>query len=642
MSSAVVFMNRSAFYIGAALISIFCLVYTMLQHHTGKPNNRIFILGLVNLLITATCDSLFYYYRPYAPYNDAARIVYLTSNYIYFVMHSLLSMFMLFYAMFATQNFERTSWRRLFVYLFPCAISELLVITNPFTGWVYHFDSELNFVRGPAEAAIYIAGAIYLVQTIWVFLFRWNGLTRRTRIILIVSFFIMVLCIGLQVMYPDMQIELFGEAIAFMGLMIAIEYDDEWMDATTGVCNRNALLRDLRNQFDQKTPFSAICIRLLNYDATRRILNKNENEIAVPFADELKKIHYYYDIYRVMPDSYVMIMRRRNSVHFEKIKSEVIERLKDGYKYNDTWIPIRSMIIAAEYPERIKSIEDLLTICEGDFDFETGEEGMLSEHELDRMLAQSKMERLLHEGMAQKSLEIYYQPAYDAQTHKIDSAEALIRYEDFGEDVFMPHDFIKVAEKNGSIMELGDYILNEVCSFLESGVPERIGINYINVNLSVLQCMSPDFEKRVLKILGHYPDVKPSMINFEIMDTISARDYEDISSAIIRLKNAGFKFSMEGYGMGYSNMYSIFALDFDMIKIDKTLLWDADKSKEGRIILENSIKMVHNTGSIVTLVGIESKEQMDMIKNLPVDRLQGFYLSMPMTRSEIEGGNLNA
>nr|MCR4763384.1 EAL domain-containing protein [Lachnospiraceae bacterium] len=228
-----------------------------------------------------------------------------------------------------------------------------------------------------------------------------------------------------------------------------------------------------------------------------------------------------------------------------------------------------------------------------------------------------------------------YQPVYTKDGRQMYSAESLIRLNDpeFGE--LFPGEFIPAAERNGMIEQLGEYTLEEVCGFLESGIPKKLGIHYINVNLSVVQCMNPDFVSRVKKIVSRY-QVEPSWINFEITETVAALDYVSLDAVIRELKAEGFMFSMEGYGTGFSNLYSIFLLDFDMIKMDKRLLWEAQRSEDGWTIFENSIRMVHELNHEVVVVGIETKEQYEKSKLLSVDWYQGNYFSRPLSRSELE------
>ena len=127
-------------------------------------------------------------------------------------------------------------------------------------------------------------------------------------------------------------------------------------------------------------------------------------------------------------------------------------------------------------------------------------------------------------------------------------------------------------------------------------------------------------------------DIDHSWINFEVTESVGAEDYEALSAIAHNLKGEGFSLSMDDYGTGYSNMEGIFSLDFDIVKIDKSILWNAEKLSRGRIILENSVRMIHDLGCDVLVEGVETDEQIALLSRLNVDFLQGFYFSKPVPK----------
>jgi EAL domain-containing protein (putative c-di-GMP-specific phosphodiesterase class I) len=186
----------------------------------------------------------------------------------------------------------------------------------------------------------------------------------------------------------------------------------------------------------------------------------------------------------------------------------------------------------------------------------------------------------------------------------------------------------------GLVEEIDDFVLNEVCKFIKSGIPKSKGMDCINVNLSVVQCLSPGFFEHTVRIVDKY-EVDHAMINFEITESVGADDYQVLSEIAKNLKTSGFKLSMDDYGTGYSNMESIFALDFDVVKIDKSILWSAEKNANGRTILKNSINMIHDLGAAVLVEGVEKQEHIDMLTSLGVDYLQGYFFSKPVPKSTL-------
>ena len=238
-------------------------------------------------------------------------------------------------------------------------------------------------------------------------------------------------------------------------------------------------------------------------------------------------------------------------------------------------------------------------------------------------LMAKSVESAVSRGLEENSFEVYYQPTYHI-SGKLHGAEALLRMHDRELGNVYPDEFIPVAEQIGLIDEIDDYVLDCVCKFVKTGIPQQYGMDSINVNLSVMQCMKPGFVERVSGIVESN-GVDKSFINFEITESIAASDYRILSDVIKRLKDDGFMFSMDDYGTGYSNVSAVFSLNLDVVKIDKSLLWNAEKDALGMIILENTIRMIQQIQKKILVEGVETMSQIELLKYLRVDYLQGFY-----------------
>ena len=130
--------------------------------------------------------------------------------------------------------------------------------------------------------------------------------------------------------------------------------------------------------------------------------------------------------------------------------------------------------------------------------------------------------------------------------------------------------------------------------------------------------------------------IRKKMINFEITESVAAKDYDHLADVIEQLKHEGFQFSIDDYGTGYSNMSSLFSLGADIIKIDKSILWNAEKSELGMTLLKTSIDMVHKMQKKALMEGVETEEQMKFIATTKCDLVQGYFVSRPMPMQEFK------
>ena len=227
---------------------------------------------------------------------------------------------------------------------------------------------------------------------------------------------------------------------------------------------------------------------------------------------------------------------------------------------------------------------------------------------------------------------MYYQPILDVKTGEFSSAEALARLKDPKYGMISPGIFISAAEAYGKIIPIGDEVLDQVFRFVSENDFDKMGISYIEVNLSVAQCMESSFPDKIKALQDKY-NTDPSRINFEITETT----YGDISDIIVKnvseLMEMGYTFALDDYGTGYSNIKRISHIPFKLIKIDKSLV-DDSSSENGKKILEHTIRMMQSIGKELVIEGAETADVVEVIKRMNCDHIQGFYYSRPLPKED--------
>ena len=198
--------------------------------------------------------------------------------------------------------------------------------------------------------------------------------------------------------------------------------------------------------------------------------------------------------------------------------------------------------------------------------------------------------------------------------------------------MLFPDEFIPVAENIGLIDAIDDFVLMDVCKTIKEEKLDEI-VDCINVNLSVIQLMKPDFVEHVNGLV-EMTGVDKKFINFEVTESISSENYEIMNTAINNLKKEGFQFSLDDYGTGYSNMKALALMNLDCIKIDKSILWEAEKSELGFIILENNIRMIHQMHLNILVEGVETEAQIKLLEPMGVNYLQGYFFSKPVPKDK--------
>ena len=250
---------------------------------------------------------------------------------------------------------------------------------------------------------------------------------------------------------------------------------------------------------------------------------------------------------------------------------------------------------------------------------------------LERKLA---IEQAIMAEIKLQQFEVHYQPIYDIKEKRVSSLEALARLEVPGYGYVSPEEFIKIAEKNGTIVQLGKLVIEEVCRFINEEDLIEKGIKFVEINLSVVQCMREKLYKDIYGILEEY-SIPPEMINLEITESAAAYSEDRLLRNMARLAMKGLTFSLDDYGSGYSNIGYLVDMPFSIVKIDKYFIWGAMKKASTRAILENAIRMFKAINKKIVTEGIENQEMVDMVTRLGADYIQGYFYSKPVKKDMI-------
>ncbi len=628
-----VYYFHMALYVAGLCVSATCLLHTLLGGNTYKPQNKIYISMQIIVILNILSEILvsWTYLTPEMPTVITLRHF---GDYTYLLLHAGLCPLFQVYVSHVTGIWPRFQKKYRFFALIPFVFMELLIALNPFLHQVYTYGADGSFQRGWGEYLIYIIAVSSLSIALITLLRTWNGLNPRRRAS--IFYFLVVAGAGMfiQLMWYDIRSELFAECLALMGLMLSIEQEYDMMDIETGFRNRKGLMLDMQQHLENHTEFSVITIKINNASLVQKVTGSaNQDILAGILFDYFSSIVPRYNMYQTAKDTFVFLILK-DPEQARELATQMHNRFEQPWLCRKTAIFLNAHILLGAVPEDLHTVRELFYMadCEVPSDFRA--RSILSGRDLDYLFQRREIEESITRGLREQNFVVYYQPTYCIDGKNIHGAEALCRLKDQKYGLLMPDDFIPIAEQMGVIDEIDDFVLRDVCQFIADGMPNALGLECINVNLSVVQCMQPAFASHIISIVEEY-NINQSMITFEITESIPSDDYEKLSSVIHRLKEYGFRFAMDDFGTGYSNMNAIFSLDFDTVKIDKSILWGAQKTALGASILRNCVRMIKEMSRKVMVEGVETEDQIWLLCELGVDYLQGFYFSKPVPKDEL-------
>ena len=244
------------------------------------------------------------------------------------------------------------------------------------------------------------------------------------------------------------------------------------------------------------------------------------------------------------------------------------------------------------------------------------------------------MRRFIEENMkaaiAQRQFQMYLQPKYSISHNAIVGAEALVRWLQPVKGIIYPSEFIPVLEENGFIRNVDYYIWEEACRFIKRCEQEGMEGCPVSVNVSRHHLVEDEFIE-VLDGLIDKIGIDKQSLELEITETVNNQQVSEMSN---RLKDEGFMLLMDDFGSGYSSLSILLETPFDVIKIDKKFMENMLVSKKGKLILEQVVAMAGKLDLGLLAEGVETREQVEFLKEIGCDMVQGFYYAKPMPAEE--------
>ncbi len=241
-------------------------------------------------------------------------------------------------------------------------------------------------------------------------------------------------------------------------------------------------------------------------------------------------------------------------------------------------------------------------------------------------------------AIEQDEFVVYLQPKFDISKNVIKGAEALIRWNYKNKEFLPPYRFIPFFEKDGSIAKIDDIVLKKVCEAFAKWKKEGRPLYPISVNLSRSRMYNENLIENLVSIIDYY-NVDHKLIDFELTESATYDNMEHMFSVLQELRSRGFKISMDDFGTGYSSLSLLTQMPIDTLKIDKSFVDTvavSSERKEDIIVLRHIITLAKELGFVCLAEGAESKNQVDRLRDLGCEIIQGYYYSKPIPIEEYE------
>ncbi|MEG0662854.1 MAG: GGDEF domain-containing phosphodiesterase, partial [Anaerovoracaceae bacterium] len=522
------------------------------------------------------------------------------------------------------------------LFLLPFALAMLTLLASLF-GEVSAFYIDENFVyqQGSLHFVLYLVGGFYCLNSIFMLFTTRNEIEKRKKIVIYFFLSLSFLAMIIQFLYPQYLLNAGANALALLIIYCGLELPGDNIDSLTGAFNRGATTEVLQELYEQNKKFSLLIFSMKGFkNVNQQLGHKTGDVILKRVYEELSRAYPGCHVFRSYGDTFGVILRN---------KVMGLSALEGCYGHFPTvWdigeakvhVGCRVAGINSQYCEDAAALMTTFDYVMEEFHQSESQSLLLvNEAFYEQCFQRSKTENALEEAIDKDALQVYYQPIHKNSTSVV-SLEALARLIDPELGFISPEIFIPAAEKNGLIIKLGEQVLHKVCGFIKGNKEALASIEYISVNLSMSQCMKENLVEDLYQIVCLY-GVEPEKICFEITETASADSFILVRQTMEAFVEKGFRFSLDDFGTGYANFQYISELPFANVKLDKSLLWSAMHNAKRMKLLSGVAGVIHNLDLCTVCEGVETEEQIEILKEINIQLYQGFFYSKALPEGEL-------
>lgn len=605
-------MTTNIHYLIAAMAVLLVVLWQYSRQRQMDDRNSLMfrrLLSVVSLDVAAELVSTAFIL--YAPYSfSVGRML---SNTVFYLFQALLPLLLLYYVctLCTSRVIAPSTVLRMGI---PTIALVFVILTNPFTEILFYFDST-GYRHGPWYLLLYVSALLHIAGA--------------------AVFALAALGIAAQAVNPSVLTTGFGLSLSILAMYLTINNPCACMDSLTGLNDKQYLLRRMDELTDAHKAFHIITVYAYQLDHINKVAGvQNGDEFLRRAAERMQEIADR-NVFRISGKRFLLMTfsLREYETCLTRLR-QLFHTQPDDAHAAPTPVILCGVVNAeklgtsglvldyAEYLESLVSRSGETQVIQND------------RKTMDSFHYNKQVEQFLHRAIAEDLFEVYYQPVYSLHQQRFVTLEALsrLRHPELG--WISPDIFIRLAEKNHLITQITELQLRRVCRFLCENPALRASIANVKINLSPLDLIQSESGSHLVRILGEY-GLPCSCFQFEITETVATEYSASLTRVAESLQTAGIGLCLDDFGSGYANLNTVMQLPFSVIKLDRSLLFHICTDKNAALFYQSIVSAFCRLGYRIVAEGVETQEEMELLRSWNVDMIQGYYFSRPLPPDDL-------
>ena len=618
---------------------LLCIIVVYYFRTSVHGTNRVRIMAMIVVLTMAA--SVFDATRVrFASIREVSDIRFFAVNFGYLLLISSIPFMYLLYIVATTDTWHKLTKFKIEIVLctIPMAVNVAILALN----WTYPIAFEIGpdrtLTRHWGYYMIFFIFVLYGLIALAFLKKNVYNVDRKRYYVLLAPIIMVTVGLVIGVLARGHHVVCFSVAVCVLALVLINRRVEDSIDIVTGMHTYKVFAEDMYTNFSTGKQMEIILINITNFKYAMRMVGYDSMlGMMAPVSAEIlrimRKYHAQFMCYYNGDGKFAVELSRKNFTYAHEIAEEISNSIRQNIRMEISDFELEINTCLVRCPDDISDVSALFMLI-SDLDLAEATGRVLSAESITgtkEFTMKKEMSTIIDRALANHYFSVFYQPIYDTKTGKFSSAEALLRLRDPKYGYISPQLFIPLAEKSGAIHAIGSFVLEEVVKFIASDDFTQLGVDYIEINLSVMQCLRGNLADEIIDLTRKYK-VPPSKINLEITETASGYSQSKLNTNITKLTENGFTVSLDDFGTGYSNLMRIAQLPLNIVKLDRAFVL-MEESGGNHIIIKNLIRMLKDMNLRVLVEGIETEEMIESFTQMGVDEIQGFYYSRPLTKS---------
>ncbi len=561
-------------------------------------------------------------------------------NTLYFIACWLMITVMVYYMVFRILEFVydlRCLHRARLVLTITFLIFFALLLYNIPSGIIFSFDRNGEYCRGPLNAVGFVLPVAEVGMLLAFYYKHRASVGSATEKILFVAAPISLMMILYQTAYPDQLLN--GALCALVNMIIFISSRGGRIDQDylTGLGNHRCLMAELEHLTAGRQCYHLIVIKMQCLQRINRIYGQSGGDaILFQVSDALQQFAKTGHVFRCGSEEFAVLLSDADKSVREERLQNMADLMHRRWTLGEYDITISFFLIELVYTGQSWTLDDVSGYLDDAAHLALNDGLELMPFDESLVSRRQRREHILHAmnaAMHSNRFKVFFQPVYYHSTGSFESAEALLRMTDEDGTAISPTEFIPVAEETGLIDELTALVLEQTCQLLSrSDIPE---LKVVSINLPIREIVEDGLKTRFLSIMQKY-GVTTDQIRLEITERDVVDNGNAATQAMHDLVEAGYRFMLDDFGVGYSNLSRVLAMPLDTIKLDRSLiLLLGENSRHLKLMKNYVVPMFRKLGQGVVAEGVETEQMAQLVLSCDVDRIQGFYYARPMSAEDL-------